>query len=49
MGMTDLQFLAYLRKSLQTLEQVKKEIETEGKSSTLEREIRELQEQLKKP
>lgn len=51
MGMTDRQFDAYLKKSLRILEQIKKEMQSSGNSTSvaLDNEIQDIEEQLKRP
>ena len=50
MGMTDRQFDAYLKKMLRTLEAIQKEMQAAGVSSpTLDTEIKDIEDQLKRP
>ena len=51
MGMTDRQFDAYLKKMLRTLKLIKKEVQSSGNSVSeeLDNEIKELEEQLRRP
>ena len=48
-GMTDRQFDAYQKKVLRTLEQIRQEIQESGSSKALDVEIRDIEEQLKRP
>ena len=51
MGMTDRQFDAYLKQLLIVLEQIEKEVQENGNcvSETLKKQIRVIEEQLKRP